>query len=54
MLCGNAVTQGGAVQFTQLDMEMSFMDADAIMSLAEQLVASVMQQVGPAVWCFTV
>ena len=36
------------MQFTQLDMEMSFMDADAIMALSEQLIASVLQQVMPA------
>ena len=35
------------VQFTQLDMEMAFMDSKAIMQLAESLIVSVLQQVSP-------
>ena len=34
-------------EFTQLDMEMAWMDQDAIMALMEQLMATVFQQVGP-------
>jgi aspartyl-tRNA synthetase len=34
-------------EFTQLDMEMAFMDQDAIMALAEQLVATIFKQVAP-------
>ena len=34
-----------AVQFTQLDMEMAFMDSDAIMSLAEELIITVLREV---------
>ena len=33
-------------EFSQLDMEMTFMDQDAIMGLVEGLVAHVFQQVG--------
>ena len=33
------------LQFTQLDMEMAFMSSDAIMAIAETLIASVLHQV---------
>lgn len=35
------------MQFTQLDMELAFMDSNAIMSLAEELIATVLRQVRP-------
>jgi aspartyl-tRNA synthetase len=34
------------VQFTQLDMEMSFMDQEAIMKLAEGLMINIFDKVG--------
>ena len=33
-------------EFSQLDMEMTFMDQDAIMALTEQLVATIFSRVG--------
>lgn len=33
------------MQFTQLDMEMSFMDDEAIMALAEELIGQVFEKV---------
>ena len=41
-----SVSEMGIVaQFTQLDMEMSFMDQEAIMQLSEELIATIFDKV---------